>query len=63
VRYIDEIKRATEIMKEWNVKCNCGGPQYGTDHAPDCAINLAWDDAIEQARDEQYELEIAQDPE
>ena len=20
--------------------CNCGGPQYGTDHAPDCAMIL-----------------------
>ena len=25
----------------YNIKsCNCGGPQYGTDHSPDCAMIL-----------------------
>lgn len=35
--------------------CNCGGPQYGTDHAPDCQMVL---DAIEvdhEIEDENWE--------
>ena len=47
------IDRATKLLlkrqQDGSVCCNCGGPQYGTDHAPDCALNLAWDDAIAEA--------------
>ena len=43
--------------KEKNVVCDCGGPQYGTDHSPDCEINLAWDTALELYFDELYEEE------
>lgn len=24
-------------------RCNCGGPEYGTDHSPDCDVVLARD--------------------
>ena len=44
------IWRASSILRATGVVCNCGGPQYGTDHSPDCAILLAWDDAVEEAR-------------
>jgi hypothetical protein len=33
-----------EYLNLHEITCNCGGPQYGTDHAPDCALVLAWDD-------------------
>jgi hypothetical protein len=33
-------------LREHNISCNCGGPQYGTAHAPDCAIERAWDLAM-----------------
>lgn len=47
--------RATALMRERGIVCNCGGPQYGTDHAPDCALERAWDDAMEDAKQEYYE--------
>jgi hypothetical protein len=44
------IEKATKELrkriKSGEVRCNCGGPQMGTDHSPDCQINLAWDDII-----------------
>jgi hypothetical protein len=33
------------------VRCNCGGPQYGTDHSPDCDLLIA-EDAAEELRKE-----------
>ena len=27
-------------MKRREISCSCGGPQYGTDHAPDCEWEL-----------------------
>jgi hypothetical protein len=36
--------------------CNCGGPQYGTDHSPDCEWEL---DAMR--RQDQWEEDEAQD--
>lgn len=50
-----EIQLATKLLKERKIPCNCGGPQYGTDHSPDCAVCLAWDDAIEDARQQLFE--------
>jgi len=36
-----------KYVKDHKIVCNCGGPQYGTDHSPDCTYVLAWDDAID----------------
>lgn len=33
-------------LREHKVTCSCGGPQCGTVHAPDCAIELEWDEAM-----------------
>lgn len=33
--------------------CNCGGPQYGTDHAPDCAM-------LRDAEEIDYMIELAE---
>ena len=38
------------------IKCDCGGPQYGTAHAPDCRLLLALDDAEAAWREEVYEI-------
>lgn len=54
-----ETNRATELMKEWNIRCNCGGRQYRTGCAPDCEIELAWDDAVAQAEEELFDTEEA----
>lgn len=49
--------------------CNCGGPQYGTDHAPDCEYEVSALDLQEQFDDEMveryegetdYDIEMAQ---
>lgn len=48
--------QAREIVKRRRVRCDCGGPYYGTDHAPDCALVLAYDDAREEAEDFQWEM-------
>ena len=50
---IDE--RTTEILRDMGARCNCGGPQCGTDHSPDCEWELAGLDAYEQAQDEEYQ--------
>lgn len=42
-------------MKAGEVKCNCGGPSLGTDHAPDCQVNLAWDDVVADVKQDIYE--------
>lgn len=34
--------------------CNCGGPSYGTDHAPDCAMIL---DAEDVDHDDSEEIQ------
>ena len=36
----------------------CGGPASGTDHAPDCAFVLAWEEAAEELEAERYEAEF-----
>ena len=36
--------------------CDCGGPQYGTPHAPDCRLLLALDAAEEAWREEVYQI-------
>ena len=38
------------------IKCDCGGPQSGTAHAPDCRLLLALDDAEEAWREEVYQV-------
>ena len=43
---------AREVRK---ARCNCGGPQYGTAHSPDCALLLAYDVAEELWKDMVYE--------
>lgn len=47
----NRMEIAQRLFSKWAIPCNCGGPQYGTDHAPDCATELAWDDAWEVAED------------
>lgn len=53
------VKRATEELKKrikaGSVRCNCGGPSLGTDHSPDCRINLAWDEIVQELRDDDRE--------
>lgn len=39
--------------------CSCNGPSCSTDHAPDCAINLAWDDFREEKTQTEYEAKCA----
>ncbi len=46
--------------------CNCGGPQYGTDHAPDCewevsALDLQ--DLFDDQMGERYDYEDDHDAE
>lgn len=35
--------------------CNCGGPQYGTEHSPDCAWELSALDLQDEYENEMYE--------
>ena len=37
------------------IKCSCGGPACGTDHAPDCELEFAWDRIIADERQKEYE--------
>jgi len=46
-----------EMLAKLGARCDCGGPQYGTAHAPDCALELAWDEASEIAEDILYQRE------
>jgi hypothetical protein len=48
-------RRAEKILREMEAACNCGGPQYGTDHAPDCSLEHARDDAWEEAQQQTWE--------
>lgn len=36
-------------------ECNCGGPQYGTAHAPDCELILDATQVDKELRDEAFE--------
>ena len=36
--------------------CDCGGPPTGTDHAPDCRLLLALDDAEAAWKEEVYQI-------
>ena len=43
-------------MNGYKIKpCNCGGPQYGTDHSPDCEYELSALDLQDQFDDEMAE--------
>jgi hypothetical protein len=57
------ISRATKLLRDrikaGEVKCDCGGPQYGTGHSPDCQIERAWDDAVADVRSDEKEAEEA----
>ena len=47
----EEIKTFAEWLKDKNKsipKCNCGGPQYGTAHSPDCEYVVGLDILEEQ---------------
>jgi len=59
----DATELATKILRGWvksgRVACNCGGPQLGTAHAPDCRIEIEWGAAMDEARDEISEAEAA----
>jgi len=44
-------------LREHSIECNCGGPQYDTGHAPDCALELAWDHAMAAYDEEKAESE------
>ncbi len=60
---MDTIEQRTQkVFAGMSVACNCGGPQYGTDHAPDCAANLAWDNAKEEATDQLFQEESPNEP-
>ena len=50
-------QRTAKIYKYANARCDCGGPAMGTAHAPDCAIELAWDNAKEEAADQLFQEE------
>lgn len=39
-------------LEEHKITCNCGGPQYGTAHSPDCDVERAWDFAMAVYDDE-----------
>lgn len=59
-RAADEIHR--KAVKAGTYTCTCGGPQYGTDHAPDCDIVLGWDESRQEAEDEWYEANLPDEP-
>lgn len=50
--YGDYEKRAAELMREWGVTCDCGWDTG--DHAPECAVEVQWANAMDTARDEAY---------
>ena len=50
-----EIALARKLYVSPQTPCNCGGPSYGTDHSPDCALVLAEDDAWDDALDDAWE--------
>lgn len=51
------MKRAKEIMATKDVRCDQGGCHTG--HAEWCAVDEAYDCAVEQAKDEMAEKEGA----
>ena len=54
---LDEFYKQ-EIARK-GITCNCGGPQYGTDHSPDCELLLAWDEAKDLYNDLFNQQEIS----
>ncbi len=56
----EKHRRVEELMRAKRARCTCGWPaETGEpDHAQDCDIEEAWDDAIAQAEDEAEEAEL-----
>jgi hypothetical protein len=52
--YADQVYK--DYMAHPEAVCNCGGPQYGTGHSPDCELIVwedeCWQNALEIAYDE-----------
>lgn len=46
------VERAKELMAEWGVACDCGWRDGN--HAPECAVEAAWADAMAAAEDEAF---------
>lgn len=57
---VSTVKPTFEIWLKANgykpKPCNCGGPQYGTDHAPDCEFELSSMDLQDVFEDEMAEM-------
>lgn len=51
------LRLADQLCRENGAACNCGGPQYGTGHAPDCESVLSYDDCVQDADQIIYERE------
>ncbi len=47
--YQEQAARAAELMRERSVACDCAW-QTG-DHAPECAVEAGWADAMDAAAD------------
>ncbi len=43
-----------ESFARKTLTCNCGGPQYGTGHSPDCLLEMGLEDAYREAADDWY---------
>lgn len=44
------IKLSVQMFKKNKIKCDCGGPEMGTSHSPDCAYVLASEDCWHEAK-------------
>jgi len=53
--YHEQAKRAAEIMRERGVGCDCAWDTG--DHAPECAVEAGWADAMDEAADEAFQAE------
>ncbi len=47
--YREKVKRAAALMAERGVRCDCGWDTG--DHAPECAVEAAWDRAMGQVEE------------
>jgi len=56
---IRETKEQFIARRTRGTCCTCGGPAYGTDHAPDCDWAVAREMAEDDWKDEVYQRRVA----
>ena len=59
----DELDQAIAIrIRKYreSLQCNCGGPEYGTGHSPDCEFELGLEYLSDEIKQMKYDFEQEQ---